>query len=68
VIVSLVVIRNIPENFQLIFFSSLAAVTSLVFFRHSRSLWITLDFWINPWRPRVGTDGRRAAEHDGELD
>ena len=64
VIVSLLVIRNVPEDSQLIFFSSLAALTSLSFFRHSRSLWITLDFWINPWKPRVGADDGRAAEHD----
>jgi len=51
VIVSLLVVRDIPERFQLIFFSCLAALTSLAFFRHSRSLWITVDYWINPWKP-----------------
>jgi hypothetical protein len=51
VIASLLVFRDIPERFQLPFFSCLAAFTSLAFFRHSRSLWITIDYWINPWRP-----------------
>jgi uncharacterized protein (DUF983 family) len=68
VIVSLLVIRDVPEEFQLVFFSSLAALTSLAFFRHSRSLWITLDFWINPWKPQVGADGGRAVEHDQGMD
>lgn len=51
VILSLLAFRDIPERFQLLFFSGLAAFTSLVFFRHSRSLWITIDYWINPWKP-----------------
>jgi uncharacterized protein (DUF983 family) len=51
VIVSLLFVRDVPERFQLLFFSCLAAFTSLLFFRHSRSLWITIDYWINPWKP-----------------
>jgi len=51
VILCLLLFRDVPERFQLLFFSCLAAFTSLAFFRHSRSLWITIDYWINPWQP-----------------
>jgi uncharacterized protein (DUF983 family) len=51
VLVSLFVFRAVPVRFELVFFSSVAALTSLTFFRHSRSLWITIDFSINPWKP-----------------
>jgi len=64
VIMSLVVVRDVPEHFQLIFFSCLAALTSLAFFRHSRSLWITVDFWINPWKPPEGAQSLRSADRD----
>ncbi len=64
VIVSLLVIRDVPEEFQLVFFSSLAALTSLAFFRHSRSLWITLDFWINPWKPPEDPGGACSTDRD----
>ena len=64
VIVSLLVVRDVPERFQLIFFSCLAALTSLAFFRHSRSLWITIDFWINPWKPPEDNRSVRSADRD----
>jgi hypothetical protein len=64
VIVSLLVVRDVPERFQLIFFSCLAALTSLAFFRHSRSLWITIDFWINPWKPPEDNRSVRSAGRD----
>ncbi len=50
-LVSLFVFKAVPEQFELAFFSSLAAFCALAFFKHSRSLWITIDFWINPWKP-----------------
>ena len=62
VLVSLVVFRPVPEQFQLMFFSCLAALTSLVLFRHSRSLWITIDFWINPWKPSELAGGESSAD------
>ena len=64
VIMSLVVVRDVPERLQLVFFSCLAALTSLVFFRHSRSLWITIDFWINPWKPPEAAQSLRSADRD----
>jgi len=64
VIVSFLVVRDVPERLQLIFFSCLAALTSLAFFRHSRSLWITVDFWINPWKPPEDNRSVRSAGRD----
>jgi uncharacterized protein (DUF983 family) len=68
VIVSLLVVRGVPERFELLFFSCLAALTSLTLFRHSRSLWITIDFWINPWKPPEQARGECSADRTGSSD
>jgi len=28
-----------------------AIIVSLAFFHHSRSLWLALDYWLDPWQP-----------------
>ena len=68
VIVFLLVFRTVPERFQLVFFSCLAALTSLAFFRHSRSLWITIDYWINPWKPPELAGGACSTDRDRRED
>ena len=47
--------RAVPEQFELMFFLLVALVSSLVLFRHSRSLWIAIDYWISPWKPAEPT-------------
>lgn len=66
VIVSLLVFRNVPESLQLLFFSCLAGLTSLAFFRHSRSLWITVDFWVHPWAAPVQEQTIQSGSHETE--
>ena len=39
------------ENFNFIFWTSLAIVLTLVLMRPAYSLWLSLDFWIDPWQP-----------------
>ena len=51
VAVSFFLFQAVPEQFQLVFFLLLALFSSLAFFRHSRSLWIAIDYWISPWKP-----------------
>jgi uncharacterized protein DUF983 len=62
VIVSIFVFHAVPERFQLLFFSGIAALTSLAFFRHSRSLWITIDYWINPWNEPDSDASQRSGD------
>src|SRR5262245_48820757 len=62
VILSFFVFQAVPERFQLLFFSGIAALTSLAFFRHSRSLWITIDYWINPWNVTKPDASQRSGE------
>jgi len=62
VIASIFVFHAVPERFELLFFSGIAALTSLAFFRHSRSLWITIDYWINPWNELESDASQRSGE------
>ena len=57
VVVSLVVFFVLPENGLLsengkmaLWFAS-AILLTLAFLRRSYSLWISLDYWIEPWEP-----------------
>ncbi|MSO21859.1 MAG: DUF983 domain-containing protein [Acidobacteria bacterium] len=68
VIMSLFFSYTVPVSFQLVFFSCLAALTSLAFFRHSRSLWMTIDYWINPWKPPEAAGSVCAADRDPHED
>jgi hypothetical protein len=62
VLASVFLFQSVPERFQLPFFLLVALLTSLAFFRHSRSLWIAIDYWISPWKPaEFGADSRPAA-------
>ena len=51
VIISFLLFQSVPDRYQFPFFLLIALFSSLAFFRHSRSLWITLDYWISPWKP-----------------
>jgi len=51
VLVSFFLFQAVPEPFELAFFLLVAFCSSLAFFRHSRSLWIAIDYWISPWKP-----------------
>ena len=39
------------ENFKFVFWTSLATLLTLVLVRPAYSLWLSLDFWIDPWQP-----------------
>jgi hypothetical protein len=39
------------ENFKFVFWASLAILLTLVMMRPAYSLWLSLDFWIDPWQP-----------------
>ena len=39
------------ENFKFIFWTSLAVLLTLVLVRPAYSLWLSLDFWLDPWQP-----------------
>ena len=42
----------LSENSKFIFWICLAVLLTLVLVRPSYSLWLSLDFWIDPWQPR----------------
>lgn len=42
---------NFSENFTYAFWACLAISLTLVLMRPAYSLWLSLDFWIDPWRP-----------------
>src|SRR5262245_36158881 len=63
VLASFFLFQSVPEQFELPFFLLVALITSLAFFRHSRSLWIAIDYWISPWKPaELGADSQRSAD------
>jgi hypothetical protein len=39
------------ENFKFGFWTFLAILLTLVLVRPAYSLWLSLDFWIDPWQP-----------------
>jgi Protein of unknown function (DUF983) len=39
------------ENFKFVFWTFLAILLTLVLVRPAYSLWLSLDFWIDPWQP-----------------
>jgi hypothetical protein len=41
----------VSENFKFAFWTGLAVVLTLVLVRPSYSLWLSLDFWVDPWQP-----------------
>jgi uncharacterized protein (DUF983 family) len=43
--------RRLPENFTFAFWGCLAVSLVLVLMRPAYSLWLSLDFWIDPWQP-----------------
>jgi hypothetical protein len=44
-------VRRLPENFTFAFWGCLAISLVLVLMRPAYSLWLSLDFWIDPWQP-----------------
>jgi uncharacterized protein DUF983 len=39
------------ENFKFVFWTGLAVLLTFVLVRPAYSLWLSLDFWIDPWQP-----------------
>jgi hypothetical protein len=39
------------ENLKFVFWTCLAVLLTLVLMRPAYSLWLSLDFWIDPWQP-----------------
>ena len=42
---------SLSENFKFIFWAALAVLLTFVLVRPSYSLWLSLDFWLDPWQP-----------------
>jgi hypothetical protein len=42
---------SFSENFKFVFWAGLAVLLTLVLVRPSYSLWLSLDFWLDPWQP-----------------
>ena len=45
------VARSLPENFTFAFWGVLAISLTIVLMRPAYSLWLSLDYWIDPWQP-----------------
>jgi hypothetical protein len=43
--------RRVPENFAFAFWGCLAISLTILLMRPAYSLWLSLDFWIDPWQP-----------------
>lgn len=43
--------RRLPENFTFAFWGVLAISLVVLLMRPAYSLWLSLDFWIDPWQP-----------------
>jgi hypothetical protein len=43
--------RRLPENVTFAFWGSLAISLVVLLMRPAYSLWLSLDFWIDPWQP-----------------
>ena len=41
----------VSENITFLFWSGAAILLALLYVRPAYSLWISLDFWIDPWEP-----------------
>jgi hypothetical protein len=41
----------LSENFKFAFWAGLAIFLTLMLMRPAYSLWLSLDFWIDPWQP-----------------
>jgi hypothetical protein len=40
---------RIPPEYELIWWSAISLALSMAYFRHSRSLWLAIDYLIDPW-------------------
>lgn len=41
----------LSENSKFVFWAGLAIALTLLLMRPAYSLWLSLDFWIDPWQP-----------------
>ena len=41
----------LSENFKFAFWGCLAVFLTIMLMRPAYSLWLSLDFWIDPWQP-----------------
>jgi len=44
-------IRNISDYVRFAVWVALAIPLSLIFMPYSYSLWLSLDYWVEPWKP-----------------
>jgi hypothetical protein len=44
-------VGKLSENFKFAFWACLAISLTLLLMRPAYSLWLSLDFWIDPWQP-----------------
>jgi hypothetical protein len=44
-------IKTLSENEKFALWSVFAVLLTILFVRPAYSLWLSLDFWIDPWRP-----------------
>ena len=42
---------SLSENFKFAFWACFAISLTLLLMRPAYSLWLSLDFWIDPWQP-----------------
>lgn len=49
------------ENLEAVFWIALAILLTFLYVRPAYSLWLALDFWIDPWEP----DAARASTTEG---
>lgn len=42
---------TISENSKFVFWGGLAVLLTFLLVRPAYSLWLSLDFWIDPWQP-----------------
>jgi hypothetical protein len=50
----------LSESVKFAFWACLAIFLTVALMRPAYSLWLSLDFWIDPWRPDEPEDPRRA--------
>lgn len=50
-------ITGISTNLRFLAWMAFAVILSLSLMRHSYSLWLSIDYWIGPWKPGIRPEG-----------
>jgi len=50
-------LTDISTNPRFLAWMAFAVIFSLALMRHSYSLWLSIDYWIGPWKPGVRPQG-----------